>query len=116
MSYGADMSDATGYEQLFRLDGRSALVVGAGSGIGAAVAAGLAASGALVVCADANEAAAASVAQDIGDAATACHLDLLDQDSVASAAADLGAPDILVTTPAVNVRKHIVDYTDEDLD
>ena len=27
-----------------------------------------------------------------------------------------GAPDILVTTPAVNVRKRIADYTDDDLD
>ncbi len=27
-----------------------------------------------------------------------------------------GAPDILVTTPAVNVRKRIADYSDDDLD
>ena len=41
-------------QDMFRLDGRRALVVGAGSGIGAAVAAGLAAFGATVVCADAD--------------------------------------------------------------
>jgi len=42
------------YDQMFRLDGRVAAVVGAGSGIGAAAAAGLAAHGAHVVCADVN--------------------------------------------------------------
>jgi NAD(P)-dependent dehydrogenase (short-subunit alcohol dehydrogenase family) len=110
------MSEATAYERLFRLDGRTALVVGAGSGIGAAAAAGLAAFGARVVCADADEDAAAATAGSIGAAATTCRLDLLDPASVAAAAADVGAPDILVTTPAVNVRKHIVDYTDDDLD
>jgi NAD(P)-dependent dehydrogenase (short-subunit alcohol dehydrogenase family) len=109
------MSDGAPYEHLFRLDGRTALVVGAGSGIGAAAAAGLAAFGASVVCADADEAAAGATADRIGGGATARHLDLLDPASVL-AAADLGAPDILVTTPAVNVRKRIVDYTDDDLD
>ena len=29
---------------------------------------------------------------------------------------ELGPPDVLVTTPAINVRKRIVDYTDDDLD
>ena len=29
---------------------------------------------------------------------------------------DLGPPDVLVTTPSVNVRKRIVDYTDDELD
>jgi len=110
------MSDGASYEHLFRLDGRTALVVGAGSGIGAAAAVGLAAFGASVVCADADEAAAAATADRIGDRATARRLDLLDAASIAAAAADLGAPDILVTTPAVNVRKRIVDYTDDDLD
>jgi NAD(P)-dependent dehydrogenase (short-subunit alcohol dehydrogenase family) len=110
------MSDGASYEHLFRLDGRTALVVGAGSGIGAASAEGLAAFGASVVCADADEAAAANTTDRIGDRATTCRLDLLDGASVEAAAAEVGAPDILVTTPAVNVRKPIVDYTDDDLD
>jgi NAD(P)-dependent dehydrogenase (short-subunit alcohol dehydrogenase family) len=110
------MSDAAGYEHLFRLDGRTALVVGAGSGIGAAVAAGLGAFGADVVCADANEEAAATTAAGIGGSATSRHLDLLDPGSVEAAAAAVGAPHVLVTTPAVNVRKAIVDYTDAELD
>ena len=106
----ADLAD------LFRLDGRTALVVGAGSGIGAAAAAGLAAFGAHVICADANKDAARSVAVEIGASATMCPLDILDPGSIGAAVADIGAPHVLVTTPAVNVRKPIVDYTDDELD
>lgn len=106
----------TPYEQMFRLDGRTALVVGAGSGIGAAVAEGLAAFGAAVICADSRFDAAVSTASGIGGAATALELDLTDRTSVESARRDLPAPDVLVTTPSVNVRKRIVDYTDDDLD
>jgi NAD(P)-dependent dehydrogenase (short-subunit alcohol dehydrogenase family) len=105
-----------GYDELFRLDGRTALVVGAGSGIGAAVAAGLAAFGARVVCADADVPAAEATAKALGGAARALRLDLLDPASVDDAAAAIGAPDVLVTTPAVNVRKPIVDYGDDELD
>ena len=72
--------------------------------------------GAEVICADANEAAAGSVAAEIGASATTCRLDLLDPASITAAVGAIGAPDILVTTPAVNVRKPIVDYTDDELD
>ena len=104
------------YADLFRLDGRTALVVGAGSGIGAAAAAGLAAFGAPVVCADTDAAAAAGVADAIGGEAEALRLDLLDPPPSTAAGAELGAPDVLVTTPSVNVRKPIVDYADDELD
>ena len=40
------------YKNLFNLDGRVAVVIGAGSGIGQSAAKGLAAHGAFVVCAD----------------------------------------------------------------
>jgi NAD(P)-dependent dehydrogenase (short-subunit alcohol dehydrogenase family) len=91
-------------------------VVGAGSGIGAAAAAGLAAFGATVVCADADLKAAARTAMEIGPGATPIHVDLLDADSIQRLAADAGAPDVLVTTPSVNVRKPVVDYADDELD
>jgi NAD(P)-dependent dehydrogenase (short-subunit alcohol dehydrogenase family) len=111
-----DAPDMTGYERLFRLDGRTALVVGAGSGIGAAAAEGLAAFGATVVCADARGDAAAATAAALGDAGRALTLDVTDPDAVEEAAASLPAPDVLVTTPSVNVRKRIVDYSDDELD
>ncbi|MET0323820.1 MAG: SDR family oxidoreductase [Ilumatobacteraceae bacterium] len=103
-------------QDMFRLDGRRALVVGAGSGIGAAVAAGLAAFGATVVCADADLDRAAATAGPLGGDSRAVPIDLLDTASIERAAADVGAPDILVTTPAVNVRKAIIDYDDDELD
>ena len=92
-------------------------MVGAGSGIGAAAAAGLAAFGATVICADADLKSAATD----GDAASApaprrrtstCSTPA----SMQRLAADVGAPDVLVTTPSVNVRKPIVDYADDELD
>src|SRR5580765_2386297 len=103
------------YTSIFRLDGRRALVVGAGSGIGAASAAGLAAFGAEVVCADIQIDAASAVAADI-PGARALRLDIADVASIRTAAAEIGPPDVLVTTPSVNVRKRIVDYTDAELD
>ncbi len=103
------------YESLFRLDGRRALVVGAGSGIGAASAAGLAAFGADVVCADIQLDAVTAVAATI-PRATPLRLDIADAASIKAAAGQVGAPAVLVTTPSVNVRKRIVDYTDAELD
>ncbi len=99
---------------LFRLDDRRALVVGAGSGIGAAVAEGLSAFGATVLCADARIDAAEATAEAIGGSAV--HLDLLDPSASGAVLDAHGAPDILVTTPAINVRKRIADYSDDDLD
>jgi len=54
-----------------RLEGRRAIVTGAGNGIGWAVALKLAAEGARVGCIDVNQAAAAQVAAAIGEAAGA---------------------------------------------
>jgi NAD(P)-dependent dehydrogenase (short-subunit alcohol dehydrogenase family) len=107
------------YRDLFDLSGRRALVVGAGSGIGAASAEGLAAFGADVVCADLDAAAAAETAEAIstaGGRASDDRLDVGDAPSVRRAVAEIGAPDVLVTTPAVNVRKRLLDVTDDEFD
>ena len=66
---------------LFRLDGKVVAVIGAGSGIGRAVALGAARQGARVACLDINEDAAQAVAQQIrdeGGTADALSLDIVD--------------------------------------
>jgi 3-oxoacyl-[acyl-carrier protein] reductase len=73
----------------FSLDGRSALVTGAGNGIGAAVARAYAAAGATVVVTDIDKDAAAAVAAEIvvgGGRAEAAVLDVRDPDQAARAA------------------------------
>ena len=105
---------------IFRLDNKVALVVGAASGIGRASAIALADSGASVVCADVQLAAAQAVAAEIGGTAIALACDIRSAESVNAAVAETKARfktiDVLVTTPAVNVRKRLLTYTDEELD
>lgn len=103
------------YRSMFDLTDKTALVVGAGSGIGEASAHGLAAFGAHVVCADVNGEAANNTASEIGEA-DALELDMTDPDSVRKAVESVGAPDVLVSTPSVNVRKPVLEITDEEFD
>lgn len=103
------------YSNLFRLDGRRAVVVGAGSGIGRESALALASHGAEVVCADRDLEAATETAS-LGSGLTTYGLDVLDGEAVQAAAADLGAVDVLVFTAATNVRKPVLEYTGEEFD
>lgn len=123
----------TDYRGLFGLGGQSAAVIGAGSGIGREVAQGLAAAGARVVCADRSAEAAEQTAAlcrkqkyqdadsggpaDPGDTSVrAEELDVTDASAVLAAPARFDHPEILVHTAAVNVRRRILDYTQEDFD
>lgn len=104
------------YTDLFRLDGRRVVVVGAGSGIGREAARALAAHGADVAAVDLDQAAAHATVESLGTGGTSYGLDVLDHDAVTLAAADLGPVDVLVFTPAVNVRKRLLDYTSDEFD
>jgi NAD(P)-dependent dehydrogenase (short-subunit alcohol dehydrogenase family) len=110
-------------DALFRLDGKVAAVVGAGSGIGEAVAVACARSGAHVACLDADEqkvsAVAARIAGD-GGAAESGRLDLRDGKAVDAALDGLkarhGRLDVAICTPSINVRKTVLAYSDEEVD
>jgi len=110
-----ETSSPAAYADLFRLDGRKAVVVGAGSGIGRESALGLAAHGAEVVCAD-RDLEAAQATASMGAGLTAFPLDVLDGEAVRRAAVELGAVDVLVFTAATNVRKRLLDYSAEEFD
>jgi NAD(P)-dependent dehydrogenase (short-subunit alcohol dehydrogenase family) len=110
-------------KSIFRLDNKVALIVGGASGIGRAAAIALADSGAAVVCADLQLEGAEKVADEIveaGGTAIAVTIDIRKTDSVNAAIARVQAQfktiDVLLTTPAVNVRKRLLTYTDEELD
>lgn len=107
------------YRDLFELAGRRALVIGAGSGIGAAAAQGLADFGAEVVCADLDPAVADATAEAIragGGEARAEALDVTDEAALERVIAGMASLDALVCTPAINVRKPLLDVTSEEFD
>jgi NAD(P)-dependent dehydrogenase (short-subunit alcohol dehydrogenase family) len=113
----------TDYRKLFDLSGKTAVVLGAASGIGKSSAEALAALGASVICADrAREGAEATAAgiragggsavPEVCDAARAADVAEL----ATRAMRKFPRLDIAVTTPGLNIRKTILDYTEEDLD
>ncbi|HEX3591535.1 MAG TPA: bifunctional aldolase/short-chain dehydrogenase [Pseudonocardiaceae bacterium] len=101
---------------------RVALVTGAGSGIGRAIAHRLAAEGACVVVADVNAETAASVADEIGgtDVAVPVTVDVTDEEGVAEAvrAACLafGGVDLVVNNAGLSISKPLLETTARDWD
>lgn len=103
----------------FRLDGKRALVTGAGRGIGLAVAQALAASGAHVwLAARSDDEIAAAVAdlRSEGHQAEALVADVTDVPGFAGKIAALTAFDIFVNNAGTNRPKPLTDVTEDDYD
>ncbi len=103
----------------FRLDGKRALITGAGRGIGLGCAAALSQAGADVVLAARSEAEIAAVAEAIiaaGGKAKILKLDVNDIPQVQAAVAAAGAFDILVNNAGTNRPKGFLEVSPEDFD
>jgi 3-oxoacyl-[acyl-carrier protein] reductase len=102
-----------------RLQGKSAIVTGAASGFGAAIAERFAAEGAHVVVADLNEAQGQAVAARIGGRFVRCDVSRAEdvQALVSAAIAVYGRLDIVVNNAGVtHVNKPHLDVTEDEFD
>jgi meso-butanediol dehydrogenase/(S,S)-butanediol dehydrogenase/diacetyl reductase len=104
-----------------RLTNRSVLVTGAGRGMGAGIARGLAAEGAKVAIADINKASAEEVAADLrteGLSAIAVGIDVTDRTTVTAAiaatVAEFGRLDVMFNNAGLNKPMQFLDVTEDN--
>ncbi|MGP2437784.1 bifunctional aldolase/short-chain dehydrogenase [Streptomyces sp. JW3] len=101
---------------------RVALVTGAGSGIGRAIAERLVAEGACVVVADLNGDNAAAVAEELGgpDKAVAVTVDVTDEEQIAAsfraAVLAFGGVDLVVNNAGISISKPLLETSAKDWD
>ena len=102
----------------FRLDGRIALVTGAGRGIGRGIALGLASAGATVAVWDLDGDSAHSVAREVGARSFGDTVDVTDPAAVEAGLdridSALGPVDVLVANAGVTSRSPLESLDDED--
>jgi NAD(P)-dependent dehydrogenase (short-subunit alcohol dehydrogenase family) len=119
-----ELTVPTGYvAKLFDLSGRVAVVTGAGSGLGRAIAIGYAQAGVTVVVADVNDVGSAETVTLIaeqGGSANAHHLDVTSKDDVDALAervvADHGRVDILVNSAGSAFRSPAEEFPEDRFD
>jgi meso-butanediol dehydrogenase / (S,S)-butanediol dehydrogenase / diacetyl reductase len=101
-----------------RLEGKRAVVTGAGAGIGRSIALRLASEGARVALADVDEAAAEKVASEIDGETLVRRTDVTRaeevEELVASAVEAWGGLDVMVNNAGVGVAATVVDTTEQD--
>ena len=101
-----------------RLEGKRAVVTGAGAGIGRAIALRLAGEGARVALADVDEEAAKNVASEIAGETLARRTDVTRADEVEALVSSVvegwGGLDVMVNNAGVGVAATAVDTTEED--
>ncbi|MFJ1915778.1 bifunctional aldolase/short-chain dehydrogenase [Streptomyces sp. NPDC088147] len=104
------------------LASRVALVTGAGSGIGRAIAHRLVAEGACVVVADLDTESAAAVADELGgaDKAVAVNVDVTDEEQIKAAfdaaALAFGGVDLVVNNAGISISRPLLETTARDWD
>jgi NAD(P)-dependent dehydrogenase (short-subunit alcohol dehydrogenase family) len=107
--------------RIFSLDGQRAVVTGAASGLGEAIALGFANFGAEVACLDIDLEGARATARAItetGRGSTAIEVDVRDWESVRSAAEEAqawaGRVDVAVNVPGINRRRPVLELEPEE--
>ncbi len=111
-------------KDMFKLDGKIAIVTGGAGGIGEALAMGLGIHGATVVVSSRNQEAIEKVAQQIteasGNEAIAITSDVTDESSVQNLVDTVvkkyGKLDILVNAMGMNIKRDAMEYPMEDWD